>query len=152
MIRRRLLSLGVTVVSLTLGFSASAAVKFVTESPRTAKVDAAEKQRQVTANAGKWIGTRAIIRDEATGQLRKPTRTEVASMIQSLQRLTTPPTTSIKGRVMANGTTRQGSINGGFATVVLGRATADGSIETRCVQTFEEGVEFLGLADEDSLQ
>jgi hypothetical protein len=32
-----------------------------------------------------------------------------------------------------------------FGGVVLARPKADGSIETRCVFTFEEGAEFLGL-------
>jgi hypothetical protein len=32
-----------------------------------------------------------------------------------------------------------------FGGVVLARPKADGSFETRCVFTFEEGAEFLGL-------
>jgi hypothetical protein len=38
-------------------------------------------------------------------------------------------------------------LDGGFGGVMLARPSADGSWETRCVFTFEEGAAFLGLVE-----
>jgi len=35
---------------------------------------------------------------------------------------------------------------------MLARPADDGTFETRCVFTFEEGAEFLGLVEDDSAQ
>jgi hypothetical protein len=44
------------------------------------------------------------------------------------------------------------SLQGAFGSVVLGRALADGTTETRCVTTLEEAVTFLGLEESVSPQ
>ena len=42
------------------------------------------------------------------------------------------------------------SLDGGG--VVLARPNGDGTFETRCVFTFEEGADFLGLVEAESIQ
>ncbi|HYK00148.1 MAG TPA: hypothetical protein VE974_00190 [Thermoanaerobaculia bacterium] len=130
-----------------IGMSAQAEVKWIT-SPRAEKVKQAEARRtpstQSVVKRERWSATRAIIFDHATKTLRKPTAAETASMVEHLEKMTSKPVRSIAGRVQANGT-RQGSIEGEHATVVVARATADGQYETLCVQTFDEAAEFLGL-------
>jgi len=43
-------------------------------------------------------------------------------------------------------------LNGGYNGVLLGRPGNDGSFETMCVFTFEEGAEFLGLVEDTSAE
>jgi hypothetical protein len=92
----------------------------------------------------RYKATKAIIFDEATRQLRKPTAAEIAQMVQHLRQMTSRPQRITASRVQANGT-RQGSIEGEHANVVVARAKEDGQYETLCVQTFDEAAEFLGL-------
>lgn len=145
MIRRT----GVLIAAAALFAGAiQAEVKWVT-SPRLEKAREAEARRaeaspQTVLRVERYIATREIIFDEETQQLRKPTRPEISQMVQHLRRMTSRPAQAIAGRVQANGT-RQGSIEGEHATVIVARATADGQYETLCVQTFEEAADFLGL-------
>jgi hypothetical protein len=41
-------------------------------------------------------------------------------------------------------------LDGGFNGVVLARPNGDGTWETKCVFTLEEGAEFLGIVEDDS--
>ena len=153
MIRRRILSISTGLFAFSLlAAGLQAEVRFITKSQRAEKVNAAAAERQAAPLTGRWTGTKAIMFDQASGKLRKPTQLEVAGMLRTIQQLTTKPARSIKGRVTSDGAAMQGSINGAFATVVLARATASGVMETRCVQTFEEATEFLGLAQETESQ
>ncbi len=136
--------------ALLLASVTQAEVKWIKESPRAAKVAAAQAARS-TAPAARsimaretWAGSRAIIFDAQTKTLRKPTASETGQMVQSLRQMTSRPVRMIAPVVQSNGT-RQGSIDGEHANVVIARATEDGSYETLCVQTFEEAAEFLGL-------
>jgi hypothetical protein len=128
----------------------------ITGSPRAEKVNAAAAaaRRPIVANASRenWSATKAIIFDDATKTVRKPTAAETADLVRSLRQMTTKPARAIQSTSagMAGSTTRQGSINGAFANVVIARANPDGSMETRCVQTFEEAAEFLGLVEQPS--
>jgi hypothetical protein len=45
---------------------------------------------------------------------------------------------------------RMAVLGGGFAGVMLARPRTDGTYETRCVFSFEEGAEFLGLVAENT--
>ena len=127
---------------------AQAEVKWVT-SPRAEKVNEAAARRAASAPESVmkrelWTGSKAIIIDQETKQLRKPTMSEVALMVQHLRRMTSRPARAIASRVQSNGV-RQGSIEGDQANVVVARATEDGQYETLCVQTFDEAADFLGL-------
>jgi hypothetical protein len=79
--------------------------------------DAAEK-------SVKYAATRAIAMDSVTGKYRKPNAAEI-------------------DRLVSDGVTAR--LDKAFGGVMLARPRSDGSIETRCVFTFEEGADFLGL-------
>ena len=149
MIRSRVVTVFSVVAAFLLTASAGAAVKVIRRSPRTAQVSEAEAKRAVTpgpiVSRTKWAGSRAIVRDVQSGAFRTPTEAEAAELVATLRSLTSKPARSIQPVVRADGS-RQGSIDGAFATVVIARPAADGSMETRCIQTFEEAVEFLGLS------
>src|SRR5687767_8001182 len=100
--------------------------------------DAAEKSVKYTA-------TRAIAMDSATGKYRKPNAAELQKLVAELEALTRQPvaTAMISTAHDTGGVTAK--LDKAFGGVVLARPRADGSIETRCVFTFEEGAEFLGL-------
>lgn len=140
----------VIAAAMLLAGIVQADVKVETGSPRAAKVNAAEAARAAAAPAptvlSSWTGTRAIIFDAATKTLRKPNATEVAQMVAHLQQMTTRRERTAKMlQADRTGGTRQGSIEGEQANVVVARALADGSYETLCVHTFEEAAEYLGL-------
>lgn len=149
MIRRVLVVCAVAVCSALLGAQAYAGAKMISGNPRAEKVNAANAARRIAAQSAareKWTGTKAIIFDAETKSLRKPTAVEVAQMVQSLRQLTTRPA-RISPKLAANGV-QQGDISGAFAQVLVARARLDGSVETKCVQTFDEAAEFLGLQPE----
>jgi len=90
--------------------------------------------------AKKYRATSAIVVDKQTGQRRLPTEKEVDDLVATLARLSTQaskPVVSSSGRSMV--------LDSGYEGIVLGRANEDGSLETRCVYSFEEGAAFLGL-------
>lgn len=94
----------------------------------------------------KYVATKAIIFDTATGTLRLPTADETQALADQITTLTnrsidapTVTRTASGARIM--------SLEGGFSGVVLGRALADGTTEIRCVTTLAEAVEFLGLEE-----
>lgn len=133
---------------LILAATAGAEVRMI-QSSRADKVNASasimRRQTVATNTAEKWVGKKSIVRDEATGRYRRPTQTEATSLVRSLRQLTARPE-AINASILAGGT-RQGTINGSFANVVVGRPKADGTIETLCVQTFAEAAAFLGLEE-----
>jgi len=93
----------------------------------------------------KFKATRDIAIDSATGKFRKPNAAEIEKLVADLKAMTKHPiaaamtgTTGETGGITAK-------LDGQFGGVVLARPRADGSLETRCVFTFEEGAAFLGL-------
>ena len=99
---------------------------------------AAEKSVQYTA-------TRAIALDSATGKYRKPNAAELRKLVAELEALTRQPVATAMVSTAHNTGGVTAKLDKAFGGVVLARPRADGSIETRCVFTFEEGAEFLGL-------
>ena len=92
-----------------------------------------------------YTATRAIAMDSATGKYRKPNGAETRQLVADLKALTRQPVaTSMKSTAHDTGGITA-KLDKAFGGVVLARPRADGSIETRCVFTFEEGAEFLGL-------
>jgi hypothetical protein len=98
----------------------------------------------------KYTATRAIAVDQATGKFRKPTQAEIQKIVTDLRSMTRRPTITRQVSLKGGGT--MASLDGGFQGVVLARPRSDGSYETRCVFTFEEGAAFLGLVAADSAQ
>lgn len=100
------------------------------------------------ASPKKYKATKEIILDQATGTLRKPTQEETDAMVAQISSLTNRSTEGLTTTQSANGTQKM-DLQGGFGGVVLGRATADGGTEVRCVFTLEEAMDFLGLEEEE---
>jgi len=104
-----------------------------------------------SSNAQKrYKATRAIVVDNQTGQSRMPTQEEVDEVVSNLAQLANrpdnlPATEGASGGELVD-------LAGGFNGVMLGRPGADGSFETKCVFTLEEGAEFLGLVEDTSAE
>ena len=98
--------------------------------------------KRVIADMG---GKDAIVVDKETGQRRMPTQEEVDEVVSNLATLANRPeelpiTAASGGEVV--------DLQGGYGGVLLARPADDGSWETLCVFTFDEGAEFLGLVEE----
>jgi len=98
------------------------------------------------AQKRKYVATKEIIHDQATGRLRKPTAEETEAMVDQIKSLTNRSTEGLTATQQPNGTVSM-NLEGGFNGVVLGRGTADGGTEVRCVFTLEEATDFLGLEE-----
>jgi hypothetical protein len=99
----------------------------------------------------KYVATREIIFDKASGTLRLPTAEETQALADQISTLTNRSTDALTTRTSPSGARMMG-LEGRFGGVVLGRALADGTTEVRCVTTLEEAVEFLGLEESISQQ
>jgi hypothetical protein len=100
--------------------------------------DAAEK-------SVKYAATRAIAMDSATGKYRKPNAAEIDRLVSDLKSLTRQPQAVAMTATARNTGGVTAKLDKAFGGVMLARPRSDGSIETRCVFTFEEGADFLGL-------
>ncbi len=100
--------------------------------------NAAEKSVQYTA-------TRAIAMDSATGKYRKPNAAEIKELVAELKAMTRQPVATAMTATAHDTGGVTAKLDKAFGGVVLARPKADGSFETRCVFTFEEGAAFLGL-------
>ena len=94
----------------------------------------------------KYIATKEIILDKASGQLRKPTAEETDAMVAQISTLTNRSSEGLTINQSPNGM-KLVNLEGRFNGVVLGRAKADGTTEVRCVFTMEEAADFLGLEE-----
>jgi hypothetical protein len=104
------------------------------------------KGRQESAKTKRYVATRAIIFDQASGQLRKPTVEETQALVSKVSAITNRSSEGLRVTSYPNGMKVMDS-EGRFGSVVLGRANADGTTEVRCVFSMEEAAEFLGLEE-----
>jgi hypothetical protein len=95
----------------------------------------------------KYKATRPIVVDSQTGELRLPTSEELQQTVDTLATLTARNTVVAPTASATPGWSTL-DLDGGFAGVMLARPNDDGSLETRCVFTFEEGAAFLGLVED----
>jgi hypothetical protein len=95
----------------------------------------------------KFKATRAFVVDKQSGAVRMPTAEEVDAVVTTLTALGQLPAESLTETTQPNGAIGL-DLAGGFTGVVLARPNADGTWETRCVFTVEEGAEFLGLVED----
>ena len=128
---------GIKLVMLFAVFAVVGAVVFLTGT------------KSSNASPKKYKATREIV-DQQTGQRRMPTQEEVDQVVSNLTQLANrpedlPSTQGAGGGEMVD-------LANGYNGVVLARPSADGSFETRCVFTFEEGAEFLGLVEDTSAE
>jgi hypothetical protein len=127
----------------TLVVAALALFVIVTTGPGISAAQSAQ------AKAKHYKGTRAIIVDADTGELRLPTQQEVDQAVKGISSLVPRPVEEAQERTVSSGAIAV-SLDGGG--VVLARPNGDGTFETRCVFTFEEGADFLGLVEAESIQ
>jgi hypothetical protein len=109
---------------------------------------AVAQQRQ--GNGKKYVATRDITVDKQTGQLRKPTVEETEALVAQLTAMTNQSTEGLQEISGANGVFV--GLQDRFQSVVLARPSADGTSELRCVTTFAEAAEFLGLVEDAGQQ
>jgi len=101
--------------------------------------------------AKKYIATRAITVDQQSGQLRLPTAEETQALVDRLVAMTNRSTDGLQTTALANGTMRV-DLQGRFESVMLARPNPDGTSDVRCVNTFTEAADFLGLVEDPSQQ
>ena len=101
--------------------------------------------------AKKFKATRAFVVDQQSGEVRLPTQTEVDEIVQNLTTLGQRPADSLQQSTASNGAVGL-DLDGGFGGIVLASPKEDGTFETRCVFTLEEGAAFLGLVEDSSAQ
>jgi hypothetical protein len=108
-------------------------------------------QSQAAQKAKKYVATKEIVFDKATGKLRKPTVEETQALVDQISTLTNRSTEGLSLQQHQNGM-KSMSLAGRFGGVILGRANEDGTTEVRCVMTMEEAVDFLGLEEDTTPQ
>ena len=95
----------------------------------------------------KFKATRAFVVDKQTGVVRMPTPAEVDAVVTTLTVLGQQPSESLAQTTHDNGAVSV-DLAGGFSGVMLARPNEDGTWETRCVFTVEDGAAFLGLVED----
>jgi hypothetical protein len=133
----RLLVLGAAVVLISAASSRTVA--------GSAAAEAMQGRGSAPGQQKKFRATRAIVPDAQSGQYRMPTEDEIAQVVDHLATMTSQPESLPE--VAGAGSTVSVELGGGFNGVVLARPGDGGALETRCVFTFEEGLEFLGLVE-----
>ena len=107
--------------------------------------------QQNPARTKKYVATREITVDTQTGALRLPTAQETQELVDRLAALTNQSTEDLQVTALPNGAAAV-NLDGRFAPVMLARPNADGTSEVRCVTSFDEAAEFLGLVEDKSQQ
>lgn len=114
--------------------------------PASGSVSAAVPQPSPNGQK-RYKATKKIVVDERSGEARMPTEAEVTKLVSDLRELTkrdeglSERTAGDQGMAMID-------LEGGFGGTFLSRPNADGTMETRCVFSFDEAAEFMGLVEE----
>jgi len=103
------------------------------------------------AKAKHYKATRAFVVDKTSGDVRMPTQQEVDEVVANLTTLGQKPTEALAQSTQPSGAVSV-DLDGGFGGIILARPNADGSLETRCVFTLEEGIAFLGIVEDESVK
>jgi uncharacterized protein HemX len=112
-------------------------------------VGAQAKNDPNSPDGKKYIATKNIVIDKETGRARKPNEQELKELVESLTALTKRSDENLSSVAGVNGGVSM-DLDGGFAGTMLARPNPDGTMETRCVFTFQEAADFLGLVEDDS--
>jgi len=97
----------------------------------------------------KYKATRAFVVDKQSGQIRMPTQKEVDEVVANLTAFGQRSDDTLRQSSSTSGTVKR-DLGRAFSGVVLARPNGDGTFETRCVFTLEEGVAFLGIVEDTS--
>ena len=125
----------------TAGFASIAAFTFAIAVLVTPTALAQQRQ----GNGKKYVATRDITVDKQTGQLRRPTAEETEALVAQLTAMTNQSAEGLQQTSGTNGVFVD--LQDRFQSTVLARPNPDGTSEMRCVTTFEEAAEFLGLVE-----
>lgn len=137
--------------STRLGMLVGLSLAIVTLTPGAA-LDAITQSPPAQAAKGKsYKATRAFVVDKETGKARMPTQQEVDDVVANLSALGQRPTESLQQVSDASGAVGV-ALDGGFGGIFLARPNDDGTWETKCVFTLEEGTEFLGIVVDDAVK
>ena len=128
---------------------AVAAVSILIVSLTGATPLAAFTNSEQAAKAKKYKATRAFVVDKETGKPRMPTQQEVDEVVANLTVLGQRPSEALQQTPQAAGAVSI-DLDGGFGGILLARPNDDGTWETKCVFTLEEGAEFLGIVVDDA--
>ena len=101
------------------------------------------------AKVKRFKASRAFVVDKQSGDVRMPTQQEVDEVVANLSALGQRPTEALQQSSQAAGAVSV-DLDGGFGGIILARPNGDGTWETKCVFTLEEGAEFLGIVEDDS--
>lgn len=145
--RSRLIPAAILGAIAVVGVSFTASARTADPAVAPSTVAAPQGQAPAAQSQRRYKATRRIVVDRQTGEVRMPTTEEVTQMVDSLTTLTKRNPDGLQQTALPNGTITV-DLDGGFAGVMLARANEDGTIETKCVFTFEEGAEFLGLVED----
>ena len=114
-------------------------------------VAASTNPKQAQKTQKRYKATRPTVVDQQTGQLRMPTRQEIDEVVANLSAMANRSSEGLQQTSLSSGAVAV-DLDGGFGGVVLARPRGDGSWETKCVFTVEEGAAFLGLVEDNSQQ
>ena len=98
------------------------------------------------ANNKTYVATRELTVDQQTGRARKPTAEETKALVDQLLVMTNRSTEGLAAKTLPDGT-KQVTLEGRFGSVTLARPRADGTMEIKCVSSFDDAAEFLGLVE-----
>jgi len=119
----------------------AAGIVIFTNSSETARTVGAQSDRAQK----KYRGTRKIVKDASTGEFRLPTQDEADKTVADLASLTKRPEDLPSTVGSAGGVSID--LDGGFGGTFVARPKADGTMETLCVFSLEEGLDFLGFVE-----
>jgi hypothetical protein len=115
--------------------------------PQSSNTVTAAQPQPTPKNNKKFIATKKIVIDKETKELRKPTQEEVNKLVVELETLTKRPTENLETTTLAGGGEAV-NLDNGYAGVIISRPNSDGNADTKCVFSFEEAAEFLGLEED----
>lgn len=112
-------------------------------------VSAQTKNEPASPQNKKYVATRNIVVDKETGRTRKPNEQELKELVETLTALTNRSDENLNSFAVSGGGDAI-DVGSGYGGTMLARPNAEGIMETRCVFTFEEAAEFLGLVEDNS--
>ena len=122
---------------------------FAGESSKSGTAFSQQNSIQDKSKKKRFRATRDLIIDETTGTPRKPTERELDELLSTLEKLANTSTEGLQEYPLENGGYGM-DLQGRFQGVFLSRPKPDGNLEIKCVFTFEEGLEFLGVVEESA--
>ena len=96
----------------------------------------------------KFKATRPFVEDKQTGAVQMPTTEEVDAVVATISALGQRPDDALVQTTESSSGAVGLDLAGGFGGVLLARPNEDGTWETLCVFTLEEGAAFLGLVED----